>query len=81
MAAGLTDYTPSRWPVPTIGGHAGGEGVANISTTSTYVKTNRVTLQKAAKRFNRQRNLCKAIANSLPSASGKASSIHRDTRL
>ena len=56
-------------------------GHANISTTSTYLKMNRVSLQKAAKRFDRQRKLCKAIVNSLPSASGKASSIHRDTRL
>ena len=41
-------------------------GHANISTTSIYLKTNRVTLQKAAKRFDRQRKLCKAIVKSLP---------------
>ena len=43
-------------------------GHANISTTSIYLKTNRVTLQKAAKRFDRQRKLCKAIVKSLPIA-------------
>ena len=43
-------------------------GHANISTTSIYLKTNRVTLQKAAKRFDRQRTLCKAIVKSLPIA-------------
>ena len=48
-------------------------GHANISTTSTYLKTNRVSLQKAAKRFDRQRKLCRAIVNSPPSAPGKAS--------
>jgi integrase len=40
-------------------------GHANISTTSVYLKTNRLTLQKAAKRFELKRKLCKAIVNTL----------------
>ena len=52
-------------------------GHANISTTSIYLKTNRVTLQKAAKRFAKQRKLCKAIASSLPIAARKDASARR----
>ena len=52
-------------------------GHANISTTSIYLKTNRVTLQKAAKRFARQRKLCKAIVSSLPIAARKDVSARR----
>jgi integrase len=40
-------------------------GHANISTTSVYLKTNRLSLQKAAKRFEQKRKLCKAIVNTL----------------
>ncbi len=40
-------------------------GHANISTTSVYLKTNRITLQKAAQRFDRRRKNCKEIVRLL----------------
>jgi integrase len=55
-------------------------GHANISTTSTYLKTNRLTLQKAAKRFERQRKLCKAVVNTVAQAAKLAASAGSKNR-
>ena len=54
-------------------------GHANIATTSIYLKTNRVTLQKAVKRFDRQRKLCKAIVKLLPIAPKTSAASKRRT--
>jgi hypothetical protein len=40
-------------------------GHANISTTSVHFKTNRLTLQHAAKRFEQKRKLCRAIVRTI----------------
>ena len=55
-------------------------GHANISTTSTYLKTNRLTFQKAAKRFERQWRLCKAAVNTVAQAAKQAASAGSKNR-
>jgi integrase len=53
-------------------------GHANISTTSTYLRTNRTSMQHALKRFEQARPLCKAVVNTLAEVAQREASRTAD---